>query len=204
MNQSVKNRLREILDTLHSLDYIRPDSVPDIDLYMDQITTFMDRELAASKRHPDDKVLTKTMINNYTKNDLLPPPKNKKYSKEQLLILIFIYYMKSFLSIGDIEKIIRPLTERFYGSEGSPNLEKIYSDIYDMEYEQTDAEAKEILEMYLKAQKTFPDAECSDEDRDVLHTFSFLCMLSFDIYVKKRIVEKIVDLSAEKEPSGKK
>ncbi len=59
----------------------------------------------------DDKILTKTMINNYAKNNLLPPPVKKKYSKEHLLVMIFIYYFKNFLSIKDIETMLTPITE---------------------------------------------------------------------------------------------
>ena len=87
-----KDLLNSILDSLSRIDYIKPEELPNIDLYMDQVTTFMDDQLSISKRRPDDKVLTKTMINNYAKNNLLPPPVKKKYSKEHLLALIFIYY----------------------------------------------------------------------------------------------------------------
>ena len=86
MTIDAKDLLNSILSSLSRIDYIRPESIPNIDLYMDQITTFMDTQLAASKRHPDDKILTKTMINNYAKNNLLPPPVKKKYSKEHILI----------------------------------------------------------------------------------------------------------------------
>ena len=57
-------RLREIFARLDSLDYVKPEQIPDIDLYMDQVTTFMDEHLQKSKRYEQDKVLTKTMINN--------------------------------------------------------------------------------------------------------------------------------------------
>ena len=57
-----KQFLRSILDSLQQIDYVKPEDVPNIDLYMDQVTTFMDSQLAASKRHDDDKILTKTMI----------------------------------------------------------------------------------------------------------------------------------------------
>lgn len=97
-----KDLLNSILDSLARIDYIKPEELPNIDLYMDQVTTFMDDRLSISKRHSEDKVLTKTMINNYAKNNLLPPPVKKKYSKEHLLTLIFIYYLKNILSIGDI------------------------------------------------------------------------------------------------------
>ena len=62
--------LNSILASLDRIDYIKPDDIPDIDLYMDQVTTFMDNKLRSSVRHPgDDKILTKTMINNYSKNN---------------------------------------------------------------------------------------------------------------------------------------
>ena len=59
------------------LSHVKADEIPDIDLYMDQVTTFMDSHLKDMRRHPGDKVLTKTMINNYAKNNLLPPPVKK-------------------------------------------------------------------------------------------------------------------------------
>ena len=72
------NMIESILNSLSRIDYIKSEDIPNIDLYMDQVTTFMDAHLSASKRYPDDKILTKTMINNYAKNDLLPPPLKKK------------------------------------------------------------------------------------------------------------------------------
>ena len=90
-----KQFLRSILDSLQQIDYVKPEDVPNIDLYMDQVTTFMDEHLSDVKRYEDDKILTKTMINNYTKNDLLPPPVKKKYSKEHIYVLTFIYYLKN-------------------------------------------------------------------------------------------------------------
>ena len=106
MTIDTKDMLNSILSSISRIDYVRPDDIPNIDLYMDQVTTFMEKELASSKRHEDDKILTKTMINNYAKNNLLPPPVKKKYSKEHLLIMIFIYYFKNFLSIKDIETML--------------------------------------------------------------------------------------------------
>lgn len=87
--------LNSILESLDRIDYIKPKEIPNIDLYMDQVTTFMEEHLSSSKRYPEDKILTKTMINNYAKNRLLPSPDKKKYSKEHMLLLIYIYYYKS-------------------------------------------------------------------------------------------------------------
>ena len=193
MNITTKQRLREILKNLDALDYIEPSAIPDIDLYMDQVTTFMDGQLASNKRYPDDKLLTKTMINNYAKNDLIPPPVKKKYSKEHLFLLLFIYYLKSFLSIGDIQKIVAPIIGRFYPDGSVPSLEDVYATIYETEKIHSTDVAKDIMKRYLKAEETFKDFDLSEEDKDYLQFFSFICMLSFDVYVKKQIIENLID-----------
>ena len=104
MGVSNDDYIMQILRSLQSLDYIKPEEIPNIDLYMDQVTTFIESELAPSNHRKDGKILTKTMINNYAKNDLLPPPAKKKYSKEHVLLLVFIYYYKGILSITSTGK----------------------------------------------------------------------------------------------------
>ena len=126
MDINTKSFLNGLLEELKKIDYVKPEDIPNIGLYMDQVTTFMDSQLQHSKRHDNDKILTKTMINNYAKNDLIPPPEKKKYSKEHVLTLIFIYYFKSILSISDIQSILNPITDRYFGKEDSYNLEDIY------------------------------------------------------------------------------
>ena len=67
MTINPKDVLNSIIESLERIDYIKPRDIPNIDLYMDQVTTFMDEHLKTSKRYPEDKILTKTMINNYAK-----------------------------------------------------------------------------------------------------------------------------------------
>lgn len=193
MTIDTKNLLSSILSSLSRIDYIKPDSIPNIDLYMDQITTFMDTQLAASKRYPDDKVLTKTMINNYAKNNLLPPPVKKKYSKEHILMLIFIYYFKGILSISDIESILKPLSEKYFASDDSFNLTSIYEEVFSLESDEVKHLMQDITKKYNTSQATFADAP--EEEQEFLHTFSFICMLSFDVFVKRMLIEKLIDAS---------
>ena len=96
----------------------------------------MEEHLSSSKRHPEDKVLTKTMINNYAKNHLLPPPVKKKYSKEHILMLTFIYYFKNIMSISDIQVLLGPVAEQFFPGEGSLKLTEVYEEIMNLELEQ--------------------------------------------------------------------
>ena len=190
-NSEMKKAILGLLDKLSGIDYINPESIPNIDLYMDQITSFMDDQLEMSKRRDDDKLLTKTMINNYTKNDLLPPPVKKKYSKEHLLCLIFIYYLKNILSISDIHAVLDPITEKYFGNKDGFNMEDIYEEIFHMEKEESTKVLKEFSKKYQIAKETF--TEYPEEDQELLQTFSFVCLLSFDIYIKKQMIEKMID-----------
>lgn len=193
MERSSEESIIDILKKLNEIDYIDPDEIPNIDLYMDQVTTFMDEHLAACRRTDDDKILTKTMINNYTKNDFLPPPVKKKYSKEHMYLLIFLYYFKNVLSINDIQKIFKPLTEMFYNNKSEHvSMEEIYRAIFRMERIQTDNLTKDILRRYKASQNLFP--EVTDEaEADFLSRFAVICLLSFDAYMKKQVVERLID-----------
>ena len=85
MTSNEKEMMISIFANSAELDYINPDEIPNIDLYMDLVTTFMVEFLASTKRHVDVMILTKTMINNYANNKLLPPPEKKRYTKEHLI-----------------------------------------------------------------------------------------------------------------------
>lgn len=193
--------LNSILKSLDRIDYIKPEDIPAIDLYMDQVTTFMESQLGSTKRHAEDKILTKTMINNYAKNNLLPPPIKKKYSKDHLLLLIFIYYFKNILSINDIDKLLSPICENNFSKTTGLTLEDIYNEVFSLEKSQVRVLAKDIVAKFNIATKTFENAP--EDEADFLHYYTFICMLSFDVYVKKLMIEKLVDLLPEAEKAKK-
>ena len=195
MTIDTKDILNSILASISRIDYIKTEEIPNIDLYMDQVTTFMEEHLAASKRHTEDKILTKTMINNYAKNHLLPPPIKKKYSKEHLLILTFIYYFKNILSINDIQVLLTPLTEKYFSQKDGLQLTDIYEDIMNLELSQIEPLAKDVTRKFNKSQESFADVE--EADREFLQKFAFICMLSFDVYVKKQVIEQLIDHMSE-------
>ena len=201
MANDIHEFLEMLLKNLQSIGYVKPEDIPNIDLYMDQITTFMDNQLEASKRHEDDKILTKTMINNYAKNDLLPPPEKKKYSKEHVLTLIFIYYLKNILSISDIQSILNPITENYFGKKDGFDMEDVYNEVFNLEHEESQKLLKDLGKKYKIANNTFN--QFPEEDHKFLHAFSFICLLSYDVYIKKMLIERTIDeLNAEKASSA--
>ena len=191
MTINTKDMLNSILSSISRIEYVRPGSIPNIDLYMDQVTTFMEEQLSSTKRHEEDKILTKTMINNYAKNNLLPPQVKKKYSKEHVLALIFIYYFKNILSIKDIETLLAPITEKYFDSDGESDMTSIYEEICQLEKSRIDALKKDVARSYHCAMDSF--AGVPEEEKDYLQLFSFICSLSFDVYVKKLLIEKLID-----------
>lgn len=192
MNIELDNLLNSILSEINGMDYIRTREIPDIDLYMDQILTFMESKLRNSTRYPEtDKLLTKTMINNYAKEDILPPPVKKKYTKEHVLYLIFIYYFKGILSLDDIKTLFDPIGEDYFGKTEGPGLEKIYDEVWKLEFGQMEQFKKDIIRKYDKAENAF--ASMSEEDSEYLKQFAFICELVFDVYIKKLIAEKMID-----------
>ncbi len=201
MTTEAKNTLNELLSKLKDIDYVHEEDIPNIDLYMDQVTTFMDEQLKSTKRYEDDKILTKTMINNYAKNHLLPPPVKKKYSKEHVLVLTIIYYFKNILSIKDIETMLKPLTEKYFGNTEGINVENIYDEVVNLEKSRIGSLQKEVAGYYHDAQKHFTDAP--EEDRDYLQLFAFLCEISFDVYIKKMIVEQLIDNLSDEDKETK-
>ena len=176
MDDQTKQILTSLLGDFQNLDYVNPGEIPDIPLYMDQITTFMENKLSSCKRYPGDKILTKTMINNYTKNNLIPPPVKKKYSRDHLILLLFVYYLKDFLSISDIETLLKPLTEKYFSGGQDKTLFDIYSVIYELEKRESDAIAKDVVRSFRHSQEAVAGAD--EEDREYLETFAFICRLS--------------------------
>lgn len=189
MAADIKQTLESILNKINLID---ANDIPNIDLYMDQVTTFMESHLGNLKRSPDDKVLTKTMINNYAKNHLLPSPDKKKYSRNHMILLTFIYYFKNVLPINDIKTLMSGITEKNFALGSKPELEEIYREVIRyqpeiMEQVRTNLDVVENL-----AEDSFAKLN-KNEEKEELKLFTLLCLLSFDVYIKKTLIESVID-----------
>ena len=195
MQSEMRKSLNLILKQFSELDYVHPEDIPNIDLYVDQVTTFIKSQLSSLKRDEDEKILTKTMINNYTKNHVLPSPDKKKYSKDHVLTLILIYYLKSFLSIKDIQTLLEPITDKYFGTESELSFYELYEELVAQGNGQSKALIKDVIAKYNAMQNAFSDAP--EEDQEFLRNFGFICMLSFDVYIKKMMIETLIDFNSQ-------
>jgi hypothetical protein len=77
------------------------DELPDLELYMDQVLSLVGRYLPGS----DVKSLTASMVNNYVKQKVLPPPVNKRYTRSHIAALLMLCTLKSVMPIADIQQL---------------------------------------------------------------------------------------------------
>ncbi len=205
MSLKVEQLLEEMLQDIRTNGGIAYEDIPSIDLYMDQLTTFMEEQLRSSARDPkNNKILTKTMINNYAKNELLPPPIRKKYSKDHIILLIFIYYLKSVLSINDIATLLGPIKQDcFHISDTQPlHLSNIYRVLLGLIDEQQEEFESDLIKKAELAQGAF--SELKNKTGDDMRTFLYLSLLAYDVHLKKRLIEKTLDHINDKKKGSKK
>ncbi|MEG0773973.1 DUF1836 domain-containing protein [Clostridium sp.] len=169
---------------------IEPIDIPHLHLYMDQVIQLFDNNLSHCKRNSDDKLLTKTMINNYTKDKLLMPVKNKKYSREHIILMILIYNLKQSLSIGDIKILFNDLVLNLQDTKSSLiDIDSFYSlflQIKNNEIEKEETHLNDILSM---VQETIEEKENSEYEKLLLTVLA----LTNSANIQKRMAEKIID-----------
>lgn len=176
-----KNQIKEIFENRSYQKDLMLSDIPDINLYIDQITTLFENKLGNSKRTQDDKILTKTMVNNYSKEGILRPVKGKKYDKEHILQMSMIYLMKQTLSIQDIKKIFC-----------STALNDIPT--YTCAYEKYCNLKSERTQKLLSQLNAFIDTVDTENDEEILALILFFCNFSTII---KNAVETIIDRNFE-------
>ncbi len=170
---------------------IDADSFPDMEIYMDQVETFMNRELEIYKQNDKDKVITKTMIGNYVKHNMLPRPVNKKYSKDHLILLTLIFYLKGIFQMEEIENILKPLIEN-YNSEFDDkiDLNALYEGILSVQAEELQSLTDSIGSMVESSKRQMREKELLDDD--MLEMFMVIVNLSMKANAQKFLAHKLL------------
>ena len=189
--------LNKLVEEIIGAKDISLGEIPCVDLYMDQVTTFFNEKLGSLKRNEDDKILTKTMINNYTKGKVLMPAKNKKYTNEHIILLTLIYNLKQTISISDINTLFDPIIDIKAPQSISVPLGDLYNDFLDIKEVQnkefardTDKDAKFIKEKI---------KEMGKEDGELLELILMILLLTNKANMQKRMAEKLIDNFLKKE-----
>ena len=184
--------VKTILDDYVNKGRILPGDFPDMELYMDQAAMFMNKKLEIYQKNDDEPVMTKAMISNYVKHDMLPKPNKKKYSRDHLAMLTLIFYLKGVLQVQDIEHLMKPLIDN-YNSEFEEQFDflKLYGGIENLYSAQRDKVAEEVYQDIDHIKKFLNKYENADDDATEL--FMLICLLSMRADAQRYIVQKLMD-----------
>jgi len=174
--QCTENMLNNIMNDIAKNPKVSLEQIPNIDLYMDQVTTFSEEVLSSYKRNENDKILTKTMINNYTKDKILPPPIKKKYTKRHIILLILTYHLKSILPIQDIKILLGQLC-----NYDDKTVEALYTAFLEMQSSTQSSFDKTLFQLDSKL------------NNDELELILVVLNLVLQANYRKQIAEKIID-----------
>jgi hypothetical protein len=183
MDYSLEN-LEALLSSMKDSDEIKSTDIPCIDLYMDQVTTLFNDRLSSQKRNDEDVVLTKTMINNYAKAKILPPIKNKRYNKQQIMLLVLIYNLKQILSLEDIKAIFDPILNKLSTTPASTSF--LHS-IYEQFLEEKDNQLSILIDDFINKLKS------SESEVNQMDLLMKVLLLISSASIQKRMAEKIID-----------
>ncbi len=104
--ESINSILGKWLNELDKFSYKDYTDLPDIDLYMDQVVTFLEKQLAIFQTSSLDKQITSSMINNYVKGEVVSSPIAKKYNREHLALIEEVCTLKQVLTIAEVKQIL--------------------------------------------------------------------------------------------------
>lgn len=194
--------IEQIINQLGLETNITLDDIPNIDLYMDQVIQLFESKFSETKRNEDEKLLTKTMINNYAKGKLIFPIQNKKYSKEHLILISLIYQLKGALSINDIKVTLEGINKKVVKEE--LDLASFYSSYLHLS-SQNAKDFEEDIEQRVKEVKE-EITQAPKEDSDYLEQVLMISSLVHMSNLYRRVAEKLVDeLAVERtEKEGKR
>jgi len=177
--------MKDIIDDVFSIELLDTSEIPKIDLYMEQVTSFFEDQLGEMRRKDDDKILTKTMVNNYTKYEVLPHPEKKKYTREHMIALTYIIMLKKVLSIQDIKAFFN-LTD----SKEDLMLEPQY-DVFKGIMESTYQSTAELLNRELEMMDNTLLENGLQDDRARLMTL--IACLCCEASAFKLLAERLID-----------
>lgn len=185
-----KEELIEILNDLKLEEEIDLLDIPQLDLYMDQVIQLFENNLSHSKRNKEDKLLTKTMINNYTKDKLLMPVKNKKYTRNHVILMILIYNLKQSLSINDIKVLFNNIVSNLQQEENSQiDLIEFYNKFMKVRKEQIISEETFLNQMICKVEEVSSGGDNKDYENILLAVLTLINSAN----IQRRVAEKIID-----------
>ncbi len=175
-----------------SFPELKLSDIPTVDLYMEQLISLIESKFIGFKRNADDKIFTRTMINNYTKSGLLMPTENKKYTRDHMILLTLIYNLKNILTINDIKSLFSPVLNNIaIRDDDIMSLEDIYTTFLEL----NNIEFDNLYNSFINKIDLINDKteELAKDNKETAQLFLFVIMLVAHANAQKRLAERIID-----------
>lgn len=179
----------KLVEDMNLGNHLSLEEIPDLNLYMDQVIQLFEKRYANSRRNDDEKVLTKTMINNYAKGKLFFPIKDKRYSKDHLILISMIYQMKGALSINDVKQTLARLNKKM--TDDDFDLQDLYNRYLQLD-ENNVKVFKENIQKHTN-EVTNEVEKLNDKEREYLEQLLMVTALTNMSNFYRRAAEKLVD-----------
>jgi len=185
---------------------IPPGDFPDMALYSDQVVSFINSELSQYGQSGGE-VLTKTMLSNYVKNELIPPPVKKKYDKEQMVMLEVILCLKNAFKMDDIKTLMKPFVESRKSSfDEEIDFNEIYEKMQPIYAQKRKEAAEELIKDIDLVKNAVRDTGLNDDDMTEMFLYIMIIAMKIDTekFIGKTLIREYYGSDEKKKKSKTK
>ena len=165
-------------------------SIPDIDLYIDQMVSCLNEELALYAKDGEGPI-TKGIVSNYTKHKMIPGPEGKRYTKDHCIFMLLVYYLKGCFSMDQVQRLMKPILSNYDSAwDDNVDMQAYYKEILAAVRKSEEDFSERLQERILANKKFLADRGSDDDISELILLITMLIMRSNE---ERYMAEKLLD-----------
>ena len=165
-------------------------SVPDIDLYIDQMVSCLNSELSLYAKNGEGPI-TKGIVSNYTKHKMIPGPEGKRYTKDHCIFMLLVYYLKGCFSMDQVQRLMKPILSNYDSAwDDNVDMQAYYKEILAAVRKSEEDFSEQLQERILANKKFLADRGSDDDISELILLITMLIMRSNE---ERYLAEKLLD-----------
>ena len=165
-------------------------SVPEIDLYIDQMVSCLNSELSLYAKNGEGPI-TKGIVSNYTKHKMIPGPEGKRYTKDHCIFMLLVYYLKGCFSMDQVQRLMKPILSNYDSAwDDNVDMQAYYKEILAAVRKSEEDFSEQLQERILANKKFLADRGSDDDISELILLITMLIMRSNE---ERYMAEKLLD-----------
>ena len=165
-------------------------SVPDIDLYIDQMVSCLNSELSLYAKNGEGPI-TKGIVSNYTKHKMIPGPEGKRYTKDHCIFMLLVYYLKGCFSMDQVQRLMKPILSNYDSAwDDNVDMQAYYKEILAAVRKSEENFTEQLQERILENKKFLADRGSDDDISELILLITMPIMRSNE---ERYMAEKLLD-----------